>query len=128
MTLRARELAGDVQVGSSPTALRKRIVFVMDLSGSMYTFNRLDGRLERLLEIAVLIFEAFDGSEDKYEYAMVGHSGSTARESLVEWRQPPTTRKARLQLIARMAAHAQYCWSGDHTLDATQRAIKEVHR
>lgn len=53
-------------LGRGGQLLPKRIKFVMDLSGSMYTFNRMDGRLDRLLEIAVLIFEAFDGFEHKY--------------------------------------------------------------
>eukprot|EP00854_Cymbomonas_tetramitiformis_P001590 gene1590-2225_t len=106
-------------------ALPKRIKFVMDLSGSMYTFNRLDGRLDRLLEVAILLFEALDGFESRYEYAMVGHSGSSSEEWLVRWGRPPKARAQRLELVQQMAAHAQFCWSGDHTLEASRLAIRD---
>ena len=34
-----------------------------------------DERLERLLECTMMIMEALDGFESKFEYALVGHSG-----------------------------------------------------
>merc|ERR1712151_722783 len=37
-------------LGGSEQELPKRIKFVMDVSGSMYTFNRIDRRLRRLQE------------------------------------------------------------------------------
>ena len=69
----------------------KRITFVMDISGSMYTFNRIDRRLQRLQEVATFIFESFKGFEEKYDYRMVGHSGTGPEERLVDWSRPPTT-------------------------------------
>ena len=44
----------------------KKIKFVVDCSGSMYTFNRIDGRLRRLQEVLVFLLEAFEGFEEKY--------------------------------------------------------------
>ena len=51
----------------------------------MYYFNGHDRRLERTLQTAVMIFEAFAGFEHKYRYAMVGHSGDTPCKPLVEY-------------------------------------------
>lgn len=45
---------------------KRRICFVMDCSGSMYRFNGLDGRLNRMLETTCLIFESMEGL-DRYE-------------------------------------------------------------
>ena len=98
----------------------------MDLSGSMYYFNGHDKRLERCLQTAVMVFEAFAGFEHKYRYAMVGHSGDTPCAPLVEYGAPPTNEKERLKVVQRMAAHTQFCMSGDHTLEATRDAIAEA--
>ncbi|CAE8607078.1 unnamed protein product, partial [Polarella glacialis] len=65
--------------------------------------------------------------ERKYEYSMVGHSGSGPEaELLVPWGKPPRSPKEQLDIVKRMAAHAQYSHSGDHTLAATDMAIKDV--
>lgn len=105
----------------------KRVTFVMDISGSMYTFNRIDRRLQRLQEVATFIFESFAGFEEKYDYRMVGHSGTGPEaERLVEWSKPPRTDKERLEIAKTMEAHAQFCYPGDHTLEATMRAIMEI--
>eukprot|EP00439_Symbiodinium_sp_Y106_P066358 s1106_g10.t2 len=107
----------------------KRLTFVMDISGSMYTFNRIDRRLQRLQEVAAFIFESFTGFEDKYDYRMVGHSGTGPEaERLVEWGRPPRTDRERLEICKSMEAHAQFCYPGDHTLEATARAIAELGR
>eukprot|EP00930_Biecheleria_cincta_P096896 TRINITY_DN88669_c0_g1_i1.p1 TRINITY_DN88669_c0_g1~~TRINITY_DN88669_c0_g1_i1.p1 ORF type:complete len:1490 (+),score=245.98 TRINITY_DN88669_c0_g1_i1:43-4470(+) len=108
-------------------SLPKRIKFVLDVSGSMYTFNRIDRRLQRLQEVAIFIIESFAGLEHKYEYSIVGHSGTAPEaEMLVPWGKPPASAKEQLALVRRMAAHAQYCHKGDHTLEATDIAIKDV--
>lgn len=112
--------------GNDPS-LPKRIRFVMDVSGSMYTFNRIDDRLRRLQEAAIFIFESFAGLERRYEYSMVGHSG-TGPEALplVPWGKPPASPKEQLRIAQVMAAHAQYSHSGDNTLEATDRAIRDI--
>ena len=72
--------------GGKRVALR----FVMDLSGSMYTFERLDGRKTRLLEVALFAMQALEGLESTYEWSMVGHSGSGPEaEHLVNWGEYP---------------------------------------
>ena len=88
--------------------------------------NNHDRRLERCLQSAVMLFEAFSGFEHKYSLSMVGHSGETACAPLVEYGALPANEKERLQLVQRMAAHTQFCESGDHTLEATREAIAEV--
>ena len=82
----------------------------MDLSGSMYYFNNHDRRLERALQTAVMIFEAFSGFEHKYHYAMVGHSGDTPCAPLVAYGAPPENEKQRLQVQPKCM-----CMSMPHT-------------
>eukprot|EP00434_Breviolum_minutum_P034880 symbB.v1.2.030877.t1/scaffold3524.1/size54796/2 len=145
---------GDAEEAGGDQLLPKRIKFVMDCS-SMYTFNRIDQRLQRLMEASIFIFESFAGLDHKYEYSMVGHSGSGPEaENLIPWGKPPRSPKEQLAIVKQMAAHApldsqhaflrfcskqvhhchvqytnlQYSHSGDHTLQATDRAIKDVVR
>ena len=94
----------------------KLLRFVIDCSGSMYYFNGYDRRLERTLQTAVMIFEAFAGFEHKYRYSMVGHSGDTPCAPFVEYGLPPTNEKERLKVVQRMAAHTQFCMSVRVTL------------
>jgi hypothetical protein len=68
-----------------------------------------DGRLNRVLETAVLIMEAFQGFQHKYEYTIVGHSGDSDKIPLVAYGAPPAHQRARLQVLERMVAHAQVC-------------------
>ena len=110
----------------TPQLKPKLLRFVIDCSGSMYYFNGHDRRLERTLQTAVMIFEAFAGFEHKYRYAMVGHSGDTPCHPLVDYGMPPPNEKERLKIVQRMAAHTQVCLSGDHTLEATREAIEEA--
>jgi len=107
--------------------LPKRVMFMLDISGSMYTFNRLDGRMRRLQELVLFLLESFEGMEQRYDVCMVGHSGSGAEaERLVEWGRPPTTAAARLDLLERMEAHAQYAAPGDRTIAAAELGVREV--
>ena len=87
-THKPSHLPPDAQDGA-PQLKPKLLRFVMDLSGSMYYFNNHDRRLERALQTAVMIFEAFSGFEHKYHYAMVGHSGDTPCAPLVAYGAPP---------------------------------------
>ena len=97
-----------------------------------YTFNRIDRRLERLQELALFVFEALAGLEDEYDYSVVCHSGNGPEaEEFVKWGGPstkPKTPRDRWRLCQAMAAHAQYCSPGDHTLDGTAAAIANVAR
>ena len=70
-----------------------------------------------------------DGMDNEYEYSMVGHSGTSPEaEHLINWSEPPQGARRRLQLLQKMAAHAQYCHPGDTTFEATNLAIQEAAR
>ena len=87
---------------------KKRIQFVVDVSGSMMRFNGMDRRLERMLEASLLIMEALprrgppssdsDGEDtagsnsnsnaelaELLEFSISGHSGDTADELFVDF-------------------------------------------
>ena len=51
----------------------KRLKLVIDVSGSMYRFNGVDGRLERELEAILMVMEAFSGFESKIRDDIVGY-------------------------------------------------------
>ncbi|KAL6064918.1 von Willebrand factor A domain-containing protein 8 [Balamuthia mandrillaris] len=111
-----------------PQKQPKKLRFVMDVSGSMYRFNSYDGRLDRMLATAVLLMESLHGYEQKFHYWMVGHSGDSPSIPFVYPTRIPQNRKERFQVIQRMAAHSQYCMSGDYTLEATKMAIEELSK
>ena len=76
------------QLGS-PQQKPKRLRLVVDVSGSMYRFNGVDGRLERSMEAVCMVMEAFENYEEKFKvwhelrmmrgatdhYMPTGHSG-----------------------------------------------------
>lgn len=112
--------------GRAQSHLPKRLLFVMDVSGSMYRFNGQDGRLERMLETSLMVMESFAGFDKTLEYSIVGHSGDSPDIPFVAFGEPPADRKQRLKVLQKMAAHAQYCSSGDYTVEAVARAVKRV--
>mmetsp|Transcript_20405 Transcript_20405/g.64198 ORF Transcript_20405/g.64198 Transcript_20405/m.64198 type:complete len:310 (+) Transcript_20405:755-1684(+) len=116
----------DPEINAAAARLPKRLQFVLDISGSMYTYNRLDGRLTRAVQALVMVLEALDGFEGKYEYSVVGHSGAAPAVRLVPWGAPPATRLERLKLVRKMVEHSKSCKSGDHTLRACERAVADV--
>ncbi|KXS13469.1 hypothetical protein M427DRAFT_33874 [Gonapodya prolifera JEL478] len=95
----------------------KRLKFVFDVSGSMYRFNGLDGRLNRSLEAALM---------SKYKYDISGHSGDADSIAFTSEKKPPATEVDRLKVLQQMVAHSQFCFSGDNTLEAAQKAINEI--
>ncbi|XP_003412650.2 von Willebrand factor A domain-containing protein 8 isoform X2 [Loxodonta africana] len=104
----------------------KHLRLVVDVSGSMYRFNGVDGRLERSMEAVCMVMEAFENYEEKFKYDIVGHSGDGYNISLVPMNKIPKDNKQRLEILKTMHAHAQFCMSGDHTLEGTKHAIKEI--
>ncbi|XP_075230942.1 von Willebrand factor A domain-containing protein c12.2 [Lycorma delicatula] len=112
----------------TPQMKPKRLKLVVDVSGSMYRFNGYDGRLDRELEAVVLLMEAFQGHESRFQYDIVGHSGEDVAIQFVHEKNPPTNNKQRLDIIKMMHAHAQFCMSGDNTLEATQCAIDSLSK
>ncbi|GAA5867426.1 hypothetical protein JCM1840_002135 [Sporobolomyces johnsonii] len=112
-----------------PQLKPKRIRFVFDLSASMYR-NQMDGRLARSLEAAVMILEAFDrlsaSGKQKYRLDLVGHSGEEAVIPLVEDGTLPAHAGDRFRIIQKMSLIPQYCWPGDHTVEAMEKAVDAV--
>lgn len=104
----------------------KRIRFLFDCSGSMYRFDFHDHRLERSLETFALVSEALEGFEEKIEWDAYGHSGDSDKIELVQVNKYPKNRKERFAVMDKIAAHAQFCWSGDNTVESTQLAIHEL--
>ncbi|RCI05809.1 von Willebrand factor A domain-containing protein 8, partial [Rhizopus stolonifer] len=104
----------------------KRMNFVFDLSASMYRFNSHDRRLERSLEVALMLMESFRGFEHKFSYRIVGHSGDGANIEFVVPGKYPKTEKDEFDVISKMRAHSQYCLSGDNTLGAASHSMKEI--
>ncbi|XP_072370485.1 von Willebrand factor A domain-containing protein 8-like [Scyliorhinus torazame] len=112
----------------SPQQKPKRLRLLVDVSGSMYRFNGLDGRLERSMEAVCMVLEAFEHYEHKFKYDIVGHSGDGFNIELVRSEKIPKNNKERLQIMKTMHAHAQFCMSGDHTLEGTAHAVQEIAR
>ncbi|KAJ3068065.1 von Willebrand factor A domain-containing protein 8, partial [Rhizoclosmatium hyalinum] len=105
----------------------KRVKIVFDVSGSMYRFNGLDGRLNRSLETALLIMASMDNSlRSKFVYDVVGHSGDSPCIPLVDKGKPPQNEMDQMKVLQNMNANAQFCWSGDNTVNALQRAITDL--
>ncbi|XP_044262539.1 von Willebrand factor A domain-containing protein 8 [Tribolium madens] len=124
-TIFRRRAEQDPEMGA-PQTKPKLFRLVVDVSGSMYRFNGYDGRLDRELEAAVLVMEAFQGFADKIQYDIIGHSGEAPSIPIVKLKEPPKNNKERLDIVRIMHAHAQYCWSGDHTLEAAEEAINSL--
>ncbi|KAL7983994.1 hypothetical protein Chor_004534 [Crotalus horridus] len=115
----------DPQLGS-PQQKCKRLSLLVDVSGSMYRFNGVDRRLERSMEAVCMVMEAFENYEQKFKYNILAHSGDGFNIVLVPNENVPKDNKQRLEILKVMHAHAQFCMSGDHTLEGTEHAIREI--
>ena len=60
----------------------------------------------------------------KFQYEIWGHSGDGYEIEFASLDDPPKNDKERLKILKEMHAHAQFCMSGDHTLEATRFAVK----
>ncbi|KAK7153741.1 hypothetical protein R3I94_007188 [Phoxinus phoxinus] len=112
----------------SPQQKPKRLRLLADVSGSMYRFNGVDGRLERSMEAVCMVMEALESYEHKFKYDIVGHSGDGFDIELVRCDKVPKNNKERLKVLKNMHAHSQFCMSGDYTLEGTEHAVKELAR
>ncbi|CAK6967706.1 von Willebrand factor A domain-containing protein 8 [Scomber scombrus] len=117
----------DPELGS-PQQKPKRLRVLADVSGSMYRFNGVDGRLERSMEAVCMVMEALENYENKFKYDIVGHSGDGYDIELVRADKVPKDNKQRLKVLKNMHAHSQFCMSGDFTLEGTEASIKELAR
>ncbi|GCB77210.1 hypothetical protein scyTo_0016652, partial [Scyliorhinus torazame] len=93
-----RVILDSLQLGS-PQQKPKRLRLLVDVSGSMYRFNGLDGRLERSMEAVCMVLEAFEHYEHKFKYDIVGHSGDGFNIELVRSEKIPKNNKERLQIM-----------------------------
>ncbi|XP_030642749.1 von Willebrand factor A domain-containing protein 8 [Chanos chanos] len=112
----------------TPQQKPKRLRLLVDVSGSMYRFNGVDGRLERSMEAVCMVMEALESYEHKFKYDIVGHSGDGFDIELVRFDKLPKNNKQRLRVLKTMHAHSQFCMSGDYTLEGTEYAVKELAR
>lgn len=55
----------------SPQQKPKRLRVLADVSGSMYRFNGVDGRLERSMEAVCMVMEALENYEHKFKVRML---------------------------------------------------------
>uniref|UniRef100_A0A3P9LZX2 von Willebrand factor A domain-containing protein 8 n=1 Tax=Oryzias latipes TaxID=8090 RepID=A0A3P9LZX2_ORYLA len=122
-----RRAEQDPELGS-PQQKPKRLRVLADVSGSMYRFNGVDGRLERSMEAVCMVMEALENYEHKFKYDLVGHSGDGFDIPLITTNKVPKNNKERLKVLKTMHAHSQFCMSGDYTLEATEASIKELAR
>ncbi|XP_072301028.1 von Willebrand factor A domain-containing protein 8 [Eucyclogobius newberryi] len=112
----------------TPQQKPKRLRVLADVSGSMYRFNGMDGRLERSMAAVCMVMEALESYEDKFKYDIMGHSGDGYDIELVRNDKVPKNNKERLKVLKTMLAHAQFCMSGDYTLEGTEASIKELSK
>ncbi|XP_077584586.1 von Willebrand factor A domain-containing protein 8 [Stigmatopora nigra] len=112
----------------TPQQKPKRLRVLADVSGSMYRFNGVDGRLERSMEAACMVMEALENYEHKFQYDIVGHSGDGYDIQLVAVDRVPKNDKERLKVLKTMHAHSQFCMSGDSTLEGTAASIAQLAR
>ncbi|XP_050294276.1 LOW QUALITY PROTEIN: von Willebrand factor A domain-containing protein 8 [Anthonomus grandis grandis] len=124
-TIFRRRAEQEPEIGT-PQLKPKYFRILADVSGSMYRFNGYDGRLDRELEAVVLVMEALEGFEDKIKYDIIGHSGEEYNINFVSRDNPPKNNKHRLEVIRKMHAHAQFCWSGDNTLQSTTWGVSTL--
>ena len=61
-----------LQLGS-PQQKPKRLRVLADVSGSMYRFNGVDGRLERSMEAVCMVMEALESYEHKFKVRNIKH-------------------------------------------------------
>ena len=73
-----------------------------------------------------MIMESFSGLSHKFDYSLVGQDGGSPLIPLISFGSPPTTQKARMEIVEQMIWNASFCESGDHTLAAAAHAIAEV--
>uniref|UniRef100_A0A8B9JC72 von Willebrand factor A domain containing 8 n=1 Tax=Astyanax mexicanus TaxID=7994 RepID=A0A8B9JC72_ASTMX len=110
----------------TPQQKPKRLRLLADVSGSMYRFNGVDGRLERSMEAVCMVMEALESYEHKFKYDIVGHSGDGFDIELVKCDKVPKNNKQRLRVLKTMHAHSQFCMSGDYTLEGTEHAVNQL--
>lgn len=77
-----------------------------------------------------MLFESLAGFEERYEWNLVGHSGSRADHPFVDFGAPPRSFAARSAVIAQLYATAEYHLEhglgGDNSVEAIERAVDAI--
>ena len=73
-----------LQLGT-PQQKPKRLRLLADVSGSMYRFNGVDGRLERSMEAVCMVMEALESYEHKFRVRYPAAVSVSVLRSLVHW-------------------------------------------
>jgi hypothetical protein len=103
----------------------KQILFAIDISASMFRFNSHDERLDRSLEIVLLIINTFKNYPvSRYEIEIFGHSGDSPMIPLYSNRVD--TDMNEFKLLAKMKNHSKFCLSGDNTLLSLELLMKKA--
>ncbi|KAJ1450677.1 AAA domain-containing protein [Pelagophyceae sp. CCMP2097] len=116
-----------------------RLKLCLDVSATTYAHDAADGRLKNLLQLVVLVAKALDGDDDAearpvgaarpvVEWAVVGFSGQGPETWFKRWDRPLFSRRDRLDVVRRLATHAQYTLPGDASLAAMENAVAKVRR
>ncbi|XGW33259.1 hypothetical protein V3C99_017601 [Haemonchus contortus] len=112
----------------APQLKPKRMQLCFDVSGSMYRFNGYDKRLQKSLEVALMVMTSFEGKQEKVAYDITGHSGDGPCIEFVTDGEYPKNNKERLDILKQMVAHSQFCTNGDYTLESLDEAIKNLSK
>nr|CDJ80091.1 ATPase associated with various cellular activities domain containing protein [Haemonchus contortus] len=112
----------------APQLKPKRMQLCFDVSGSMYRFNGYDKRLQKSLEVALMVMTSFEGKQEKVAYDITGHSGDGPCIEFVTDGEYPKNNKERLDILKQMVAHSQFCTNGDYTLESLDEAIKTLSK
>ena len=102
----------------------KRIVFAVDLSASMARMNNWDGRLDRMVMCIVMFMEALQGFSHKFDYSVVGHSGTGPDIPIIDFGKPPVSHEDRVRVMEALYSSSRGATTGDSSLLAAQMAIK----
>lgn len=113
-----------------PSSQRKpiRVLFVVDLSASMYHFNHVDGRLDRLLSSVLMVLHSFKPYHHKFQLGLYAHSGDAPLIPFVPFGTYPKDPQEMVKILKKMQAHTEYCSSGDHTLESISLSVDLLTR
>ena len=73
-----------------------------------------------------MLLEAIGGLEHRFRVSLAGHSGESPNVPLVEWDQSLRNEADIYRVLETMAAHSQYCVSGDYTVEAVYSAVEDI--
>lgn len=94
----------------------------------MFRFQSLDQRLERAMDVALMICDAFRPFQFKFRIQLSGHSGDSHDIPLSSEAQIPSEGNQTWLLMQKMYQHAAHCVSGDNTLKAVEHAVHNITR